>query len=179
MKVTVDNKELIQFAIGLSTVPEHLETNIASAFTATATVIIERAKEIKPDLIYAPGYRTGELNRSYVTKFKGRTGKSMEMEIGNKAKYFAAVEEGSSSHNTLYGYFVPQWRTGHGKAMFVEGGVGIPGANANPKPRLYNMSPWEGFYMLKKATEDKSTQKMFERQVDKAVKDTFAQALGG
>ena len=180
MKVTVDNKELIDYAKKLALVPKYLDSNVEKAFDKTAEQIIKLASTVyKPDIKYASGYRTGELNRSYKKEFQGRAGNSLTTEISNEAKHFAAVELGSTSSNTLFGYFVPGWKTGSGKNMFVTGGTPVSGTEAFYRPRLYTMCPWKGFFMLQKATEDPFTGIAHQGRVVEAINNTFTKALGG
>ena len=183
MRIEVDNKELTEYAKKLALVPKHLDSNVESAFDKTAERIIMLASTVyKPDIKYASGYRTGELNRSYKKEFQGRAGNTLTTEISNEAKHFSAVELGSTSANWLFGYFVPGWKTGSGKNMFVQVGMNTsipPGSEGSLSPRLYHMSPWKGYFMLKKATEDPFTGKAHEANIIQAIDNTFTKALGG
>lgn len=170
MDIEVDFKELRKFEKNLARVPSALDTNIKEAFNKTAEDIIELATIFKPDIKYASGYRSGELNRSYQVQSKGKSG-TFETEISNEARHFNSVEAGSTSSNVLYGYFQQGWRTGSGKAMFVTG----EGTNA----RLYQMSPWKGYFMLRRATYDPSIEVTHRTGVVKAIDRAFSKALGG
>lgn len=177
--VTVDNKELVDYAKKLALVPKYLDNNIERAFDKTADKIIMLAKTVyKPDIKYASGYRSGELNRSYTKEFQGRAGNKLVTEIGNDAKHFASVELGSTSANWLYGYFMPGWKTGSGKDMFIQ----VEKGDSAPSPfraRWYHMNPWKGYFMLQKATEDPFTGKAHEANIIQAIDNTFTKALGG
>lgn len=170
MGISVDTQELMSFARNLSKVPDSLESEIKVAFNETADEIIQLAILFKPSLQYASGYRSGELNRSYEKQSRGR-GSSFETEIRNEAQHFNSVEAGSTSSNVLYGYFQQGWRTGSGKAMFVTG----EGTN----DELFKMSPWKGYFMLKKATYDPTIGQAHEARVAEAVQASFSKALGG